>query len=425
MLDVLVDRSLVAVLPGEDSASPRYRLLESPKALAAERLAAAGEVEATQLRLAKAIAGLFSEAWDAYVGNEITISHLRHSLAGDCDNARAAIAFGHCTASLRLQISAHLQRVIPRTSLAERFALADSCESLLEAEPSLELRVLGWLSTAWTGVSSRRPGSRAAAERAVGLAREHERQAGDCKPLHTALGVLAFAMALNRELPSAGSALAEMQAIEAARCRPMCPAWRTDAEMIVAGLRGDYAERLRLARERVARSSDSPDETAINMSNLIDCELAAGQTHAAVATGRRLVAMLLSTRDEYDLTLARQNLCVALLTLDACAEARPVAAAGWSQAMRFGMQGEWADCLALLAALEQRPAAAARLCGYSIASYAGLDEPREVNEAAAFDRACRLASSALGDIEFERLRTEGACLRYEGVAALAFGSIDI
>src|SRR5262249_571749 len=42
-LDTLVERSLVAVLPGDAGAAPRYRLLESPRAYAAERLEEAGE----------------------------------------------------------------------------------------------------------------------------------------------------------------------------------------------------------------------------------------------------------------------------------------------------------------------------------------------------------------------------------------------
>ena len=78
----------------------------------------------------------------------------------------------------------------------------------------------------------------------------------------------------------------------------------------------------------------------------------------------------------------------------------------------------------MLTALEQRPAAAARLCGYSIAAYGRFEEHREVNEAAAFDRACRLAASALGDTEFERLQAEGRSLRDEDIAAIAFGSSD-
>ena len=88
-LDVLVDRSLVAVLPSHDDASPRYRLLESPKTFALERLAAAGEIPTTQLRLAQAIAGVFAEGWDAYFCGTATLSPFRQMLAPDCDNARS------------------------------------------------------------------------------------------------------------------------------------------------------------------------------------------------------------------------------------------------------------------------------------------------------------------------------------------------
>ena len=101
-----------------------------------------------------------------------------------------------------------------------------------------------------------------------------------------------------------------------------------------------------------------------------------------------------------------------------------VAKAGWPQAVRLNLQWAWADYLALLTALEQRPAAAARLCGYSTATYEMSEERREVNEAAAFDRACRLAASSLGDAEFERLQAEGRLLRDEDIEAIAFGSGD-
>ncbi len=53
-----------------------------------------------------------------------------------------------------------------------------------------------------------------------------------------------------------------------------------------------------------------------------------------------------------------------------------------------------------------------------------FEEHREVNEAAAFDRACRLAASALGETEFERLQAEGRSLRDEDIEAIAFGSGD-
>jgi predicted ATPase/DNA-binding winged helix-turn-helix (wHTH) protein len=56
-LDTLVDRSLVAVLASGDAGEPRYRLLETPRAYALERLRAAGEVPALQRRHALAGGG--------------------------------------------------------------------------------------------------------------------------------------------------------------------------------------------------------------------------------------------------------------------------------------------------------------------------------------------------------------------------------
>ena len=230
-LDVLVDRSLVAVLPGDDDASPRYRLLESPRAFALERLAAAGEVEATQLRLAHAVSSLFAEAWDAYLSGTITTQPIA-ALARARLRQRARRARLWCIApqSVRLQISAVLQRALPRALIGERLALADACEALLEAEPSLHLRMVGWLSTALTWLHSRRQRSRAAAERALALARDHERLTGDRRYLYVALGVSAYAMAFNNELDSASTTLAEMRALEDAATVPRHLMLREDVE---------------------------------------------------------------------------------------------------------------------------------------------------------------------------------------------------
>ena len=422
-LDVLVDRSLVAVLPGEDDASPRYRLLESPKAFAWERLAAAGEVKATQLRLAQAVSGLFAEAWDRSLSGWVASGPSLRSLGPDFDNARAALASAHCPASLRLQIAAVMQRVLPRELFAERIALADACEPLLEAEASPSLRMLGWVNTTLTWFRARPQRTRAAAERTLALARDHERLTGDRRHLYLALGVSAYAMLLDDEPDSAGPFLAEMRELEEIATVPRYMTLREGVEFALAGRRGDYAERLRLARERVARAPDADEETLF-LGDLIDAELAAGDVHAAVETGRTLVAKLAASRDDCPLMMARLNLCAALLALDDVAEARPLAEAGWAQAERFAWQPDWSNYLALLAALEQRGAAAARLCGYSTAAYGRSEGRRDGNEAAAFDRACRLAAGALGDAELERLQSEGRTLRDGDVAAIAFGRTD-
>lgn len=422
-LDVLADRSLVAVLPGDDDDSPRYRLLESTRAFAWEQLASAAEVEATQLRLAQAVSHLFAEAWEGYFCSSTLMGTLRRAVAPDFDNARAALSWTDCPASLRLRIASHLLRVLPYAFFAERRLLCDSCEALLEVEPSLDVRVFGWLTVALALLNWHPQRGRVATERAVASAREQALLTGDRRYLCHALGVLAYSMTLSQEVESASQVLAEMQVIERADGISPGGLWRADAEMRLASLRGDHAGRLRMTREKLARTTD-PDDALIGMANLVGAELAVGDAQAAAATGRALVAGLASSRNELQLSMARITLCAALLALDADAEARPIAEAGWSQATRFGLQGSWADCLALFAALEKRPAAAARLCGYATASHARIGERREINETTIFDRASQFAASALGVAEFERLQAEGRVLRDEEVAAIAFGTAD-
>ena len=76
-----------------------------------------------------------------------------------------------------------------------------------------------------------------------------------------------------------------------------------------------------------------------------------------------LVTALTGTRNEYGLAYAQINLAAAWLALDDIAKAHALAQIGWPLGLRFGLQPYWADYLALLAALEARPRAAARLSG--------------------------------------------------------------
>ena len=141
--------------------------------------------------------------------------------------------------------------------------------------------------------------------------------------------------------------------------------------------------------------------------------------------GQTLTAELERTRHVYSLGFARLNLCAACLVLGDLAQARAVGAAAWPAAIAFDLQHAAAAYLALLAALEGRPRAAARLLGYAEASYRARNEARETNEAAAMERARTLGSAALGADLFERLCAEGAALPDAEVGALAFAREDV
>lgn len=111
-----------------------------------------------------------------------------------------------------------------------------------------------------------------------------------------------------------------------------------------------------------------------------------------------------------------------MVALDECERARCIAQSGWPQAASFELHAGWADYLALLAALDVRLQAAARLAGYADTACIALDERRQENESAAVDRARTLARAALGEAEYDRLHAEGAKLRDADIAALAFGT---
>ena len=104
-------------------------------------------------------------------------------------------------------------------------------------------------------------------------------------------------------------------------------------------------------------------------------------------------------------------------------QARAMAQLGWPLAPQFDLQAYWSDNLALLAVLDGRAGAGARLLGYGDAAYARNGDDRTDDEAFDVERAERLARKQIGDDDFERLKSQGMTLRDEEVAAVAFETL--
>jgi len=102
---------------------------------------------------------------------------------------------------------------------------------------------------------------------------------------------------------------------------------------------------------------------------------------------------------------------------------RALAEDSWAPAGHVDLQPFWCEYLALLAAIERRPRAAARLAGHAAAGHGGA-LMSGVNEAQAHARVERIAREALGDAEYERLAAEGALMRAADIPALAFAMAD-
>jgi predicted ATPase/DNA-binding winged helix-turn-helix (wHTH) protein len=426
-LDALVDRSLVAVLAAQGDGDPRYRLLESPRAYAFECLDQAGEREAMQRRHATALAAMFDAAYEEYFSGRTGVDDWLHRLAPDLDNARDALHWARATGAtnIELVVSATLLRALPPSLHPERMALAEACERCIGSSVPEHLQLRAWIELSCAWADTQKPRSRNAANRALTLARQLDRPQDDRFTLYHVLCRVASAAAQTGDMQAARAPLAELPALE----DPTWPAqrllWGAEVAQVVARIRGDVAEALRRSRRLLELDKARGGDASIPLGNLIDSELAAGDASGAAESGAEFVAALQGTRHEYTLAYARINLCAALLALDKCAQARSVAQAAWPQALAFEMQHYGASYFALLAALEDRPRAAARLVSRAQALYAARKEARETNEAVAMQRAETMARKALGDASFEKAFAEGATLSDRDIAALAFAREDM
>jgi hypothetical protein len=79
----------------------------------------------------------------------------------------------------------------------------------------------------------------------------------------------------------------------------------------------------------------------------------------------------------------------------------------------------------LLAALESRPRAAAKLLGWGDAGWARSGRERGATTRGLVQRAESVAADALGDETFAQLRRQGAHLGSDDVDAIAFAAEDI
>lgn len=416
----LVDRSLVALV--DTGGEPRYRLLESPRAYALQRLQAAGEAEHTRMRHLQASTVFFLHEISRIYSTESRSREARiEALRPDFGDGLAAfglaVELGDTLGTLRLGWA--LIALMPLSMDRELQFLVERCEVLLESDAPAALRA----EVCFAMYPVRSAQDLARAERIVGIglaaAREAVAAGADTGLLYRCLGARAVIHAKAGDASAADAALEEAQALEQ-------PGWPlrlricfTDDQRRVAKYLGRMSQSLTLSRRYLQMRQEAGAGIVPALSGLADTELAAGQAEAAMHTGLALVAQLEGTREEQELAHARLNLCAAYLALDQLQPARQTAVLGWKMAQRFGMQAWWADYLALLAALDSRPQAAALLLGFADATYERTQDHREPNEAAAAARVRQHLATSLHPDATQALLAAGALLPEAAVAALA------
>jgi predicted ATPase/DNA-binding winged helix-turn-helix (wHTH) protein len=424
-LDTLVERSLVAVI-AEPGDLVRYRLLEAPRAYACERLAAVDEASEVRRLHALAVRDVFGAQRDDYeAGRSLWSTGLTHLLP-DADNAREAFAWARAAAQslLALDLGRLLSRSLAPSALSEREALLDACEPLITAGVPAWLRVRAWLDLTAGSSNSGHTRFVEMVRLAVATARAMPTPGpGDPPLLYFALCRLATAHVRDGDEAQCRRAYDEAMSLERAEWPAAIRTWGAEATINVALTYGAPAAAIPVLRRCVALYREAGVSVGGALNALVDAQIAAGDARAAVASGRELVAEFEGSRDQLFLAFSRLNLAAAHLVLDESTAAAPVLRAAWEQTGAFEfLKADAGSYLALYAALDRRPDAAARIAGWTAARYVAIDERPQHNEAAAMARAMEAARRALGDVEALRLHHDGGQLAGTEVFALAFGT---
>jgi tetratricopeptide (TPR) repeat protein len=397
---------------------PRYRMLETARAYALERLAEAGETQATLRRHAQGLVDLLepfeSDDWRA------TSSSVPEARV-EQDNLRVALEWAD-TAPDGSELVVALVGVSysvwwSSNNLAEGLVRALALRRHAESATSTRSAARFWLAIGKLGLYSFRREGYEAAARAAALYRE-------LRDDQRCFDALTFAAAQGARFAT----VAEMEAeiAEAARLeRPEWPA-RARAKLQFArcwwfARQGRHEEALACAQQQVAICRDGGVEASslFAMTNVAFMELLLGRFDDVVAHARAAIARLHAIGSDFGAGHLYQGEMAALLMLNRPDEARVAARHAYPRLLREGDELRMLLSLALLNAMQGRLEAAARIAGFADALQARVGE-NFGGLTSLFRTRLDPLLAALPAAERLRLTAEGAGMRDESVFKLAF-----
>jgi len=409
-LGALVDKSLVIA---ELSEPPRYRLLESARAYALEKLRDAGEADATRERHAQAMLAIFEagqqQQW-AVPRSVLVETHL-----ADLDNLRAALEWGTVTTAA-LHIALAGASVWMWNGTGQRVEALRICERAMQridesTPPALEARLL----SEWCVLraSPPVPAERAAAERAVALFRH----LGDRRGAYVALERLH----INAQR-SGDVALCERVSVEMAQLHdpswPPASRWHLLMARAVDLSRSNQIEAARVAFEeclQLARTVRESRHVSNSLRGLIHIASTTGHHEEALTRCRELVALTRADRFTSSLGIALCCLSDALTKLDQVDEALSTAREATPLHAQQGTPlWVWLVSFALIALKQGRVSDAALAFGRAEAKYGNV-----ANDQRARDAVRDMLVKSLSSGELQRLLAEGAALTDEEAARIA------
>jgi hypothetical protein len=417
-LSGLVDRSIVQV---NEEDPPRYRLLESVRLYACEKLEHEGELGLAKGKHMDLMAEIGNEVESAYWVTPDEPWLARY--APEYDDLQSA--FNHATGCLNAEAGAATLDALYRldelrgTALAFAGRLPAARRLLAHAAPSAASCIhlaLASLFVAQLVVDD--VSKLAAAQRAVELARS----TGDTRSLYRGLMAVVVHGTIAGHENVVDDALSDAESLE----QPSWPArlkWfgaihRTFRHV----LRGDAAAAMAavLTELEHAEQAGSAMQSTTARANAADIALMCGNVEEAIRLGREVVDETRALGLDNLLGTALTNLCAALIAARDLTSAREVA----DQAIHVVYRHErWAyllDHLSFLAAQQGHYENSAMLIGFTDAWWSSVQYAREGNEAVAVARAMALNEQAIGIPAAALLRKQGASLDRSTARELAF-----
>ncbi len=418
LMSQLVARSLV-VADTNDPAG-RYRLLETTRAYALEKLSEAGEIDAIQRRHAQYFRDRFSDAPGAWL--TMRDEEWRALYLPELDNVRAAldwalgprgdpaVGVGLCSASGPLWMELSL-------GTEGRQRLEAAIARLADAPDLDQARLWLWLGMLWGDAAPAQ--SLAAKLRAI----ERYRALGDASGLGFSLVQLALMLGITDRADEAAAALAEALPLLENAGTPRALARGYEITGFLKMRSGDPAG-ARVHYERALflyRRIDVRREVVRMLGNLADLTWALGDLDAALDGFRETIAVLRNSPFPTKSTLGFNlgNLCGLHVERGELEEAFAAAREGLPLLLEMGYAWIDMDHFALRAALAGNMPAAARLIGYADATYAAKKASRGPNEMRAHERLLGVLHRSIAPADLARLIAEGRDLTEDEACALA------
>jgi len=415
----LVGKSLVLAEPQGDAM--RYRLLESTRAYALEKLAAASETNPSKVRHLRYFRDRFAElraqlesTRDTKGRDEalrIELQDVRAGLDGALERAdiiggaELLTDIGYAWRALGLDPEG-----VARCEV--HLATLDSSDSRLRA------RLLGLLSFFRAQAGQKM--------RAFELATDsvaNARASGDAATLAYALRMYASTGVALSKLSEAESALDEAAAIPGNSTNLRINLLETRAHL--SQLRGDFdtaaRTHARLREEHLLRGDARGALFAA--ANLAETEHARGETRRAIEIAGKMLPEARAGTDKSTLGIWLENLAGYLVAVDdlpaGAAAAREAIGIFAAREPEHVFVGIGIEHLALVLALRGDYLRAARLEGYVAAAFQRQGYERVFTETQSFNRLTVLLLDKVAASELERLRAEGGALQTSDAIALA------